>query len=167
MSKYRDLIVGVIFLALAGFYLSQAELIVEAGSSGQIGPQFFPEVIAGLTILLSVILIGMSLSKLKREAGKPVAEAKQEDKPNNVTVVLTILLIFGFVALFEPLGFMPTAASYLFLQFNVAAPKSQKTLKHQAYFLIGSLVLAFGINYIFVNAFNVMLPQGILDLLMY
>lgn len=170
MTKYRDLIVGVVFLVFTGFYLYQSTLIEIAGDSG-VGPMFFPEVIAGLTGLLSVILIVMSLNKLKREAGlpaeKPAEKAKEADKPNNAAVVLTILLILAFVGLFEPIGFVPMAAAYLFLQFNVAAPKSQKTLKHQAYYLVGSLVAAFGINYIFVMGFNVMLPQGILDTLMY
>ena len=170
MSKYRDLIVGVVFLAIAGFYLYQSTLIEIAGGSA-VGPAFLPEIIAGITALLSVILIVMSFNKLKREAGqsteKSTENTKTEDAPNNMAVALTMLLILAFVSLFESVGFIPMTVIYLFLQFNVAAPKNQKTLKHQAYFLIGSFVLAFGINYLFVNAFNVMLPQGILDLLMY
>lgn len=170
MSKYRDLIVGGVFLVLSGCYFYQSMLIEIAGESG-VGPRFFPELIAAMTAVLSIILIVMSLNKLKREASqtaeKPAENTKAEDKPNNLAVVLTILLILAFVGLFESVGFVPMAAAYLFLQFNVAAPKNQKTLKHQAYFLVGSLVAAFGINYIFLNGFNVMLPQGILDSLMY
>ena len=166
MSKYRDLIVGVVFLVLAGFYLFQATQIVQAGDSG-LGPAFFPELIAAITGLLSVILIVMSVNKLRRETDKPAEAAREQDGPNNFAVVATIVLILAFVGLMEPVGFVPMSSAYLFLQFNVAAPKTQKTLKHQAYFMAGSLVAAFGINYIFVNAFNVMLPQGILETLMY
>jgi len=82
---------------------------------------------------------------------------------NYRTVALTVVLILGFVIFMEPLGFIPTAAGYLFLQFNVAVPKSHKTLRHQIWHVVAAVIVAITINYLFVHGFDVLLPQGILE----
>lgn len=168
MSKYRELIVGIFFLILSILYFWQSLSIKSMGLAGQVGvgPTFMPEVIAVMTALLSIVLIISSIRALKKaklEITLAGAETKVAEEPEvrYLTVVLTGLLLLAYAFCLEPLGFMPTTFSYLFLQFNVAAPKTSKTMKYQAGYLATAIGVALVVNYVFVNLFNVMLPQGI------
>ena len=61
----------------------------------------------------------------------------------------------------ERVGFVPATAVYL-SAVQVAAPKTRRALKYQAYYLVGSIAAALIINYVFRDGFDVMLPQGLL-----
>ncbi len=113
-----------------------------------------------LMALLSIALIVKSLKTIVTDA---TGSDKKTKAINLKTVALTGVLILAFVLLMEPLGFIPTAALYLFVQFNVAVPKSHKTLRHQVYHVVAAIVVAIAINYLFVHGFDVLLPQGILE----
>ncbi len=185
MSKYRDLIVGIFFLAVAVIYFALSFSIVEAGES-QVGPKFIPQLIAGITFVLSVLLIIDSIGRL-RQTPVSAAEARAEDEEETVysdeqaeellhdeeakhdeleirytPLILTGVLLIAYVGLMETAGFVIATAAYLFLQFNVSAPKSRKGPRQQAYFLVGAVLVAVAVNYIFRGGFNVMLPQGFL-----
>ena len=173
MSKYRDLTVGIFFLLVAVVYFLDSLTIQSLGLAGRVGvgPTFLPEVIAVITGLLSVVLIVSSLRTLKNaEAVEAVAEVDTQTEEAGegqegvryMTVILTVVLLLGYALLLDPVGFMPVTFLYLFLQFNVAAPKSSKTMKYQIAYLVAAVLVAVIVNYTFVNLFNVMLPQGIL-----
>lgn len=163
MSRYRDLIVGIVLLTASVIYYGLSRLIVEAGVT-QMGPQFVPQVIAGLTFVLSIILVLNSLKTLRTQSGGDVEAEEQPDKEEvrYVPVILTSILLIIYVAVLERVGFVLATAVYLFLQFNVAAPKTRKSAKYQAYYLAGSIAAAVVINFAFRDGFNVMLPQGFL-----
>ena len=164
MSRYTDLIVGLVFSAISVIYFGMSFNIQEAGVT-QMGPAFVPQIIASITFLLSVILIANSVGTLKRAEAQPASaeDSADPEKPNYVPVVLTAVLLLAYVLLLESVGFVVSTVAYLFLQFNVSAPRTRKSLKYQAYFLGGAIVAAVAINYLFVTGFNVMLPQGILE----
>lgn len=174
MSKYRDLTVGIFFLLVAVVYFLDSLNIQALGLAGRVGvgPTFLPEVIAVITGLLSVVLIVSSLRTLKNAAAEEaVAEVDTQTEEAGegqegvryMTVILTVILLLGYALLLEPVGFMPVTFLYLFLQFNIAAPKSSKTMKYQIAYLVAGILVAVFVNYTFVNLFNVMLPQGFLD----
>lgn len=165
MSKYTDLIVGLVFSTISLIYFGMSFNIQEAGVT-QMGPAFVPRVIVGITFLLSIILIATNVGTLKRAEIQPsgAEDHADQEKPNYVPVVLTTVLLLAYVMLLEPVGFIVSTIVYLFLQFNVSAPKTRKSLKYQAYFLVGAVVAAIAINTLFVTGFNVMLPQGILEI---
>ena len=163
MSRYKDLIVGVFFAALAIAYYLLSFQIEEAGASA-VGPGFMPQIFAVITLVLAVILIGLSVGKLKKE--KVASETKEEapaEPVNYIPLVLSIVLLLAYIYALEPVGFVIATVVYLFAQFNVSAPRDKRGPKHQVYFLVGALIAGVAVNYIFVNAFNVMLPQGLLD----
>lgn len=162
MSRYTDLIVGSVFAVIALIYFGMSFNIQEAGVT-QMGPAFVPRVIAGMTFLLSIILIANSVGALKHAEIQPAGaeDRANEEKPHYVPVVLTAVLLLAYVMLLEPMGFIASTIVYLFLQFNISAPKTRKGLKHQGYFLAGAVVATVAINTLFVTGFNVMLPQGI------
>ena len=163
MSRYKDLIVGVFFAALAIAYYLLSFQIEEAGASA-VGPGFMPQIFAAITLVLAVILIGLSMGKLRKE--KALSGAKEEAAPeqiNYIPLVLSVVLLLAYIYALEPVGFIIATAVYLFAQFNVSAPRDKRGLKYQTYFLVGAVVAGFAVNYIFVNGFNVMLPQGLLD----
>jgi hypothetical protein len=172
VSRYRDLIVGVVLLTVSVIYYWLSLSIAEAGVT-QMGPKFVPQVIAGLTFVLSIILVVNSLQTLRRQAA---ADAEADKRPSEDTVgeedpaedsrygpvILTGILLLIYVVALESAGFVLATAVYLFLQFNVAAPKTRKAPKYQAYYLVGSIAAALIINYTFRDGFNVMLPEGLL-----
>ena len=162
MSRYRDLIVGIVLLTVSVIYYWLSLSIPEAAAT-QMGPTFVPQVIAGLTFVLSIILVLNSLQTLRTQpADATEAEEPHGEEVRYVPVVLTGILLVIYVVVLERVGFVLATAVYLFLQFNVAAPKTRKALKYQAYYLVGSIAAAFVINYLFRDGFDVMLPQGML-----
>lgn len=166
MNKYRDLIVGIFFLLFSIFYYTKSLTIVEAGVSS-VGPAFVPRVVAGMTALLSILLITSSVLKLRKRVSERSHQKYSDmnnikEKINYLAVTLTVVLLFVYILCLEPVGFIPATIVYLFLQFNIAAPKDQKTFKYQKFYLLGSVVTALVVNYTFVNGFYIMLPQGIL-----
>ncbi|MNT52483.1 Tripartite tricarboxylate transporter TctB family protein [compost metagenome] len=76
------------------------------------------------------------------------------------TVVKTLALIVGYIALLSPIGFPLMTAIYLYLQFIVLTPLDHR-VNHLAYALIALVTSA--ITYLlFREAFDLMLPSGLL-----
>ncbi len=169
MRITKDMVAAIALGAIAIAYWVLSYEIPQAGAS-QVGPAFLPRVIAALTLLLSVVLAVNSRrpradhpGTQSQSADDDQAKADADAPANYVPVLLTIALLAVYINVLDPLGFVPATAGYLFLQFNVSAPKNRHGPKSQAGFAVIAIAFAFAVNYAFVNGFNVMLPQGILD----
>lgn len=167
MQLNKDMVVGAVLGALSSGYGLASFGIDQAGVS-QVGPAFLPRVIAALMLLLRVLLLVQGWRRA-RHAPAPQADTAQgeggevAERPNYLPVLLTLLLLGTYIGLLEPLGFVPATAGYLLLQFNISAPRGQRHLRAQAFYLVLAVVLAWAVNYAFVEGFDVMLPQGILE----
>lgn len=167
LNRYQDLTVGLVFLTGSIAYYMMSLRIPDPNIAGDIGSSAIPKIIAALAGLLSLLLTLKGFWKLKEQAA---AEAKQQDSAETsgwsfqyLPVLKTTGLLFAYIYAIEPVGFLPASALYLYLQFNVSAPAEKRTAKSQLYFAVGSLIAAVVINTVFVNVFDVMLPQGLLD----
>lgn len=171
VHRYRDLIVGVIFLTGSiGYYLLSFQT-PKSEIPGDIGNYFIPHLIALISGLLSLMLIASSYLALRQTKATPQkpaeadAEAVKElsAKTRYLPVVGTVALLFAYIYALEPVGFIVASATYLFLQFNISAPADRRGAKAQLRYALTSIVAAIAINSFFVNIFDVMLPQGLLD----
>jgi putative tricarboxylic transport membrane protein len=153
MKKKKDLIIGAAFFAISvGVFVSSfsiRKLVVS-----KVGSAFVPQLMAILLAGLSILLIVQALTAKV----EPAPEKKPASGGRNHSVWLTFVLIFLYLALLEPLGFLLSTAVYLFFQFIVL---SRKKPNLPLYGLLSISTSAI-VYYLFVKVFILFLPAGIL-----
>ncbi len=153
-SKKKELLIGVAMLGTGlGYLLMTTQLPRHDG----IDAAFVPSLLSAMLCLLGVLqlLSVRGLSKAVAE-GEGEAPASSDIK----TVVKTLALIVGYIALLNPVGFPIMTAIYLYLQFIVLTPLDHR-VNHLVYALIALVTSA--ITYLlFREAFDLMLPSGLL-----
>ncbi len=153
-TRYGNFALGLVFLAMSVVYFFMADALPQSPLMN-IGPDFMPKVVAGITFVVAGALTILSWKTLKKTA-KPALEKSESEYGR---VLLTILLFAMYVALYEPVGFPIMTFVYLTLQMMIFAPKEKMNLP---LFGIVSLIAAFGIFFVFRNALDVLLPPGVL-----
>jgi hypothetical protein len=161
MAKYRDIITGglaVVFAVLL-FALSFG---IKDFSSVRLGPDFVPRLTAGFLGILGVILLVQGLRPMylsrKNPAREKPAPAEETGKSGH-GVLLSFLLLGGYIALLDSVGFIITTTVYLFLQMILLSHETHRRYVLFALISAGTAVAAY---YLFVGFFEVMIPAGIL-----
>lgn len=153
-----DLITGGLLLLL-GLGLFWACTSVKDFAAIGVGSAFLPRLTAGLLTLLGLVLLGNGLRAPSSKDPKNAAASTETVFGGLPAVVTSIALMAGYLALLEPLGFLPTSILYVFAQMLVLR-------KHAArrYALFGAITVLAAVvcNYLFINLFDISLPQGIL-----
>jgi len=158
-TKKKELLIGVAMLGAGlGYLLMTSQLPRHDG----IDAAFVPSLLSAMLCLLGVLqlLSVRSCSQAVAEhhpAGEAAAPAGGSDIK---TVVKTLALIVGYIALLNPLGFPIMTALYLYLQFVVLTPLDHR-VNHLAYALI-AVVTSATVYLLFREAFDLMLPSGLL-----
>ena len=169
-SNKKELIIG---LAMIGVSLTYMVLAYQLPGHDGVDAGTLPTLMAGLLTLLGAMQL---LGAFTKKAPVPVQtvqpqasdlpEIPKEDgsAPEVVepkTVMLTLGLILGYMALLGPVGFPIITVVYLYLQFLVLTPVTHKP-KHVTYLLIAVASSAV-IFLLFREAFDLMLPAGLLN----
>ncbi|SHL39647.1 tripartite tricarboxylate transporter TctB family protein [Phytopseudomonas punonensis] len=164
----KELIIG---LAMIGSSLAYMVMAYQLPGHGGVDAGTVPALLAGLLILLGVmqVLSAFAAKPATVEAPAPntgdLPEMPAEEAAPAVieprTVILTLALILGYMALLGPVGFPIMTVVYLYLQFLVLTPVTQKA-KHLSYLLI-SVISSAVIFLLFREAFDLMLPAGLLN----
>lgn len=158
--KKKELIIGVAMLGVAlGYVLMTLKL---PGHSG-VDAAFVPGLLAGMLCLLAVIQLFSAFTAPQAPADiLPHVDAQEPDSGLDVmTVVKTLALIVGYIALMNPVGFPIMTVVYLYLQFIVLTPVDHK-VRHVSYALI-ALITSAVIYLLFREAFDLMLPAGLIN----
>ncbi|MDK2799542.1 MAG: hypothetical protein PWQ70_1161 [Clostridiales bacterium] len=160
LKKYKDIYSGIFMLLLAALIFI-GSFSIKMLTVSRIGAAFVPQLIAILMAMLSISVIINGIKRIKVvEVLQNVEEEKKEEVPvRTFSVAATIGLLLVYVSLLEKVGFMIMTAIYLFFQIYVLADKSQRKLP---LFAVIAIVVSVGVYYLFVNAFDLMLPAGIL-----
>lgn len=156
--KKKELIIGGVMLATALGYLVMSFKL--PGHSG-IDAAFVPTLLAAMLCLLAVIQL-FSAFATPQSPADDVPHVDNEDTGNAIdvkTVVKTLALIVGYIALLNPVGFPIMTVVYLYLQFIVLTPADQK-IRHITYALVAVCTSAV-IYLLFREAFDLMLPAGL------
>ncbi|MFY1051207.1 tripartite tricarboxylate transporter TctB family protein [Ectopseudomonas khazarica] len=160
----KELLIGVAMLGASLAYLVMAKQL--PGHEG-VDAATVPTLLAGFLSLLGVMQLISAFSSKPRVAGEtPSQPAGKNEEPapgiiEPKTVIKTLLLILGYIALLGPVGFPLMTVVYLYLQFIVLTPVSQK-IRHLSYLLI-AVISSAAIFLLFREAFDLMLPAGLLN----
>ena len=150
---------GLAFFVYGVLFLAGGIIVAKPGKSGDYGPGFLPIVIGCLTIFLSGALLFTTWWGMR----KKMTEQKTTEifPPHYKSIIFSIILMIAYMAALQPLGFVISSSVYCVLQMIIMSSK-KTTRKRLAFYAIISIGLMVGINYIFVNLFDLMLPAGVL-----
>ena len=156
-DKYNDLYAGIFILAV-GALLFAASFFIPRGAAVDIGSDFMPKVTCGLMTILGICILWSGVNAAKNykptEKEKPVLHYKE--------VFISVVLLFIYMVLMVPVGFLIMTTLYIMAQSTVLAPEKKKApVKFGIIGLIASAVIYF----VFRNVFVLMLPAGILSFL--
>lgn len=153
MVNYITLAVGIIFMAMT-FTIS------DPVSKGDIGPKAWPQLLAGLMIVLSIFNI---IIAIKNSNKNNVEGSQQENKdkssddelayPQNLWISLLLLCIYTFSINF--LGFVVSTALFVITNMYIMGLKNKKNLLIVSIFIVAVLVIIFPV------LLRVPLPRGI------
>lgn len=152
-KKLSEIVISLI-LVVAGVILLIAAFQIEAGTTMGQGGDFMPKVCAFTWLTVSVLLL---LSNFQME----------DDGVRAITMKLknwaaTLVLLFLYILLLDKLGFVVSSVLYMFIQMCLFVPAEFRSKKNYILFAVISLVLPVAVNLLFVNAFSLILPTGVL-----
>ncbi|RGZ00396.1 tripartite tricarboxylate transporter TctB family protein [Clostridium sp. AM58-1XD] len=156
-EKYKDIYAGA-FILILGAALFAASFSVPRGAAVTIGSDFMPKVTCGLMTVLGLFIMwnGARSAKTFQENGT------EPETKHYKALLASIGMLFFYMLLLVPVGFVIMTALYVTAQTMVLAPREKRNLaKFAAVGIIASAV----IYYIFRNVFVLMLPAGILKFL--
>ena len=161
-ANKKELIIGVGMLGTSIAYLAMASRL--PGHEG-IDAATVPFLLAVLLCLLGLL---QTLSAFTRHAQVAKSTTDISDEPKvtviePLTVLKTLGLILLYVVLLGPVGFPIMTTLYLYLQFIVLTPVDRK-VRHLPYAGI-ALVTSIVIYLLFREAFDLLLPAGLLNFL--
>jgi len=160
----KELIIGIAMLGASLTYLVLAQQL--PGHDG-VDAATVPKLLAGFLSLLGLMQLVSAFAKPKvaTEPAASPAPAEAEEPTVEIvepkTVIKTLGLILGYMALLGPVGFPIMTVVYLYLQFIVLTPANQKA-RHLTYLLIAVICSAL-IFLLFREAFDLLLPAGLLN----
>lgn len=153
--KKRELLIGAIMLGAGLVYLF---LTMQLPRRGPIDAAFVPYLLAAFMCLLGTLQLAVSW---KMPAGAMGADEPPTGGADYLTVGKTLGLIVLYIALLETVGFPIVTVLYLYLQFIVLTPVSEK-IGHLRYLVIAA-VASTAIYLVFRYGFDLMLPAGPID----
>ena len=149
--KKADIVGGLIGILIGLYALWEGSKMPEDVVM-KIGPSFFPNILAALLILFSLVLI---VNALRGKSKGEVAPLKLSDKGVQrglITLVSAVL----FCVVLDPLGFIPTAIIFLVFMMWVMGNRKPAMLA------IAPPLVTLGIWLVFEKALNLSMPAGIL-----
>jgi len=156
--KYGDIVVSVFFMALSAALMILAQMLPKSKVM-EIGPDFMPMVIGGVTFALASALLFLSIKNFRMHA----AEIKPEDIPDcdYKKVLESIILVLAYVFILKPVGFLVSTVLYLILQMLVLAPDEDRSIKGVIKLTVIDVIFTLGVFFLFRYGFKIILPTGI------
>ena len=164
MVKYKDTIAGAASIVIS-VVLFIATFSIREFTRTSLGADFVPRLAALVLCLLGVVLIVKDY-RARRNAPtsgepKPAAPAAPaEGLTGPLPVLLNIGLFVVYLLLLERIGFVILTPIYMFFQILLLTNPRKFRL---GWFAVLSIVVSAGAFYLFVNFFQVLLPNGVLE----
>lgn len=158
-TKYKDIYSGI-FVSLIGIIIYVASFnIQQLMATSRVGGDFLPKIIGGCLLFLGIMLILSGVREYRSVKNIGVKKEKNAlTEGEKFTIVTTVLLLL-YVVFLELLGFIISTTLYMFFQTIILCDKSQRKLLQ---FGIIAVLTSVSVYYLFVSAFNIMIPSGIL-----
>lgn len=153
-DKYKELISGLLTLAIGIFYLVMS-FQIPVKSERTWSSAAFPKGYGIAICVVGVILCMLGLIQIRHDHSEK-DEAKKEIKQ-----IIRVLGSFGIfvavIAVIDVFGFAVSAALYMFLHFLMLGKTDRKSV---LIYLVLSVAISTIIYLIFVKGFGLMLPSG-------
>ena len=148
--KNKEFILGLIMIVVSIIYfIMTSQLPDKVGQ--KIDSKTLPFLISGFMFVLGILQI---IKGLKVDVIEAV------EKTDRVNLIKTVVLLILYIALFSRLGFIISSALFIFFQIILLTPPTEK--KNYLLFAIIAIVSSVAVYFIFKEAFDIFLPQGIL-----
>jgi hypothetical protein len=155
LEKYMGVIAGTGVTLFSIAYLF-GTVFIRRTKFVAIGAEFMPKIYGAILLLLGVLLIYEGVKSMRaRTDTEDEAAAEPTDTKN---VLMTLLLIFIYVASMKWLGFILSSSAFLFLMTLLLTPSGEK--KNYLSRIIFSVVLSVGTYYVFHEFMYISLPAG-------
>ncbi|NQD79511.1 tripartite tricarboxylate transporter TctB family protein [Pseudomonas sp. CrR14] len=155
-----DRYTGIFFLTISALLFWACMNIKEFAAIG-VGSAFVPRLTAGLLLVVGLALLIDSWRQPRAAEGE-TTESQQTTSSGLVglpAVAASVISMVIYMALLDPLGFLPASALYGFAQMLILAKDAKRA--YLKFALIAALPAAC-FYYLFVNLFDISLPAGIL-----
>ena len=159
--KYGDIIIGIFYAALGAVTIWLSSQLPKSKVM-KIGPNFMPDVIGTLIIVLALMLLFSAVKNFKANAAK--AEAMPADTSDYKRVLASLVLVVIYVNILAPVGFILSTLGYLFLQIVVLAPNDRRSAKQILMYAVIDVIFVFVVFFLFRYGFKIVLPAGIFTL---
>lgn len=149
-KKVKEILISVVFM-LVGIFIYLQAMNIEPLMKNELGSGYFPKVVAGTMIVLSILNLFLNLKNTH-------IEDENNTKSDLFGGLSTIALIGIYSLLYQKVGFLIGTSLYLFLQILILAPKEKRNIM---LFAIISVVFSVFVYYLFTRIINMPLPKGI------
>jgi len=153
MQKNLSSNVVNLVLVLSGASLFISAQSIKVGSAMAQGGDFMPKLLSGIWLVLAIAIFVTGIREPHNASEKAVSIKG---------FIATLILLFVYIFLLRPVGFVVASTLYVFVQMMLFAPKEYKSKKNYILFAVIAIVLPIIINLIFANAFSLILPEGTL-----
>lgn len=141
-----------LILVLSGVGLFISAQTVQTGSAMAQGGDFMPKLLTTIWMILSVLLFLTGIREPQKDSGSV----------NVKKLIATMALLFLYLFLLKPVGFMIASILYTFIQMLLFVPREDKSKKSYLIFAVVAVVIPIAVNLIFANVFSLILPEGTL-----
>lgn len=152
-KKLTELAVDT-FILLSGVVLFISARAIDTDSALGSGSDFVPKLCTSLWIVLSLCL-------LVKELRAP-DDGEKKLGINLGVFILTIILLFAYIYSLNFLGFTAASMLYLIIQMLMFVPAELRTARNIILFVALAVIVPFAVNALFVNAFSLLLPEGVI-----
>lgn len=152
-KKLSEVVVNFVLVLIGAALWVSAQSIAAGAAMGQ-GGDFMPKLCSTIWVCISGLLLVFSLFM---PDGKEKA-----DMVSVKGLLITMVLLFLYVLLLKPVGFVITSVLYMFIQMELFVPAEYRSKKNHIIFAVVSVILPIGVNALFANVFSLILPTGIL-----
>lgn len=137
-----------------GFFACYSQL---EETSLVIHPYLMPTLTSGLMFFLCILRLIVGL-RMPADSGEQAKKKLIEVPPKSL---ITMALVLAYALCLKSVGFVLTTFVYMMAQMAVLNTEKKNWL-----LMVGvSLVMSVGVYFLFVYAFNIMLPAGVLSFL--
>lgn len=152
-KKLSEVILSMVLL-IAGIALWFASQSIKVGAAMGQGGDFMPKLCSTVWVLISALLLVSNITMKD--------DGEKEAGINLKGFFATLVLLFVYVFMLKPIGFVISSMAYMLIQMLLFVPAEYRTKKNYILFVVLSVVIPVAVNALFVNVFSLILPTGIL-----
>lgn len=152
-KKISEVVLSIILL-IAGIALWFASQKIEVGAAMGQGGDFMPKLCSTVWVLISALLLISNITMKD--------EGEKTEGINLKGFFATLILLFVYVFMLKPVGFVISSIVYMLIQMILFVPAVYRIKKNYILFVVLSVIVPVAVNALFVNVFSLILPTGIL-----